>query len=88
MYDNIQIGDKVYRLDCDKEVNGTVKIYDKNQKAYTGKFNPRMTEQQTGTEYTYNRYETRPGEKEQLVDTQTFMDQKALEQYILENGCN
>ena len=47
-----------------------------------------MTEQQTGTEYTYNRYETRPGEKEQLVDTQTFMDQKALEQYILENGCN
>ena len=85
LYNNLEVGDKVYELDCDEKVNGTVGQYGKQNK-YTGKFNPRTSEQQTGTEYTYNRYETRKGE-ERLVDTQKFTDQKQLEQYILENGC-
>ena len=85
LYNNLEVGDKVYKLDCDEKVNGTVQRYEKQNK-YTGKFTPRTSEQQTGTEYTYNRYETRKGE-ERLVDTQKFTDPKQLEQYILENGC-
>ena len=87
LYYDLEVGDKVYQLDCDKDVKGTVRKYG-NQKQYNGKFQPRTVEQQTGTEYIYNRYETRNGEEEQLVDSQKFTNQKDLEEYILENGCN
>jgi len=86
LYNNLEVGDKVYELDCDKDVKGTVIHYEKQDK-YNGQFNPRTSLQQTGTEYTYNRYETRQG-KETLADTQKFRDQKALEDYIKENGCH
>ncbi len=86
LYYDLQVGDKVYQLDCDKDVNGTVKKYG-NQKQYTGKFQPRIVEQQTGTEYIYNRYETKPGQQEQQVDHQKFTDKESLQEYILENGC-
>ena len=86
LYNNLEIGDKTYQLDCDRQVKGTVKRYAK-QKQYNGHFNPRTSMQQTGTEYTYNRYETRQG-KESLADTQKFRDKKALEEYIKSNGCH
>lgn len=85
LYNNLEANGKTYQLDCDQDVNGTVQRYEKQNK-YNGKFQPRTTEQQTGTEYTYNRYETKQGE-EKLVDSQKFRNQKELEEYILQNGC-